>query len=159
MKSSVDVHNFLQSKGIQHEIFLTSIPPMSAKRASAILGLELKEITKSVVFFCGNKPFLILVPGNLRVSYKKLKNILNEPKVRLATPDEVIKNTGYTIGATPPVCFNNELKIIIDKKVIEKEIVYTGGGEVTAILKIKSNDLKKITEAAVEDISEEIKQL
>jgi prolyl-tRNA editing enzyme YbaK/EbsC (Cys-tRNA(Pro) deacylase) len=36
---------------------------------------------------------------------------------------------------------------------LENEVVYTGGGDVTAVLKIRSKDLEEVTKAEVEDIA------
>lgn len=153
MRSSIDVHNFLQTKGVKHEIFLSSTPPLSCQRAAALLGLSPQEIVKCVLFISEGEPVLALVRGSDHVHMGKLKGVLSSTEVRMASLEEVLKITGYTLGATPPVALAHRVKIIMDKRILENEVVYTGGGDVTAVLKIRSKDLEEVTKAEVEDIA------
>ncbi len=153
MRSSIDVHNFLQAKGIKHEIFLSSTPPLSCQRAAALLGLSPQEIVKCVLFISEGEPVLTLVRGSDHVHMGKLKGVLSSTEVRMASLEEVLKITGYTLGATPPVALAHPVKVIMDKRILENEVVYTGGGDVTAVLKIRSKDLEEVTKAEVEDIA------
>ncbi len=155
MKTSIDVHNFLQAKGIKHEIFLVDTPTLTAQRAAALLGLKSCEVTKSVLFLVEKEPVLVVLPGDCRVSYKKMKKVLGTSKIKLASPDEVVKYTGYTLGATPPLAHQTPIKVLIDKRVAKREIIYTGAGDVTAVLKIRSEDLIKVIGVDVIDVCKE----
>jgi prolyl-tRNA editing enzyme YbaK/EbsC (Cys-tRNA(Pro) deacylase) len=139
MKTSIDIHNYLNAKGIEHEIFPTSKPVKSIKEASAILGLKPEEMVKC-----------ILVKA---ASLKKVAQHLKAKKVGLATPEETVKVTGYRLGTTPPCDFLNKIPCLIDQKVMEKEVIYTGAGEPTNFLKIKSSDVLRLTEGEVADIA------
>lgn len=154
MKLSVDVHNFLQNEQVKHEIVLSSEPVKSAKSASAILGLKTHEIAKSIIVLVDDKPVNIIIPGDRMVSLKKLKNLFSDSKVRLANQKEAVDSTGYMIGATPPVAHADDLKTIIDHSCMDASVLYTGGGEPNAILKIRPEDLKTVTTALEADISE-----
>jgi len=154
MKASVDVHNFLQVKEIPHEIFLINSPTRTAERTAAVLGLQLEEVIKSVVFVANSKPVLVILPGDRRASYKKLKNALGASKLKLASGQEVTDLTGYVLGATPPLAHQTDLSTVVDQSVMDKGVLYTGGGEVNALLKIRPQDLVRATEARVADVSE-----
>ncbi len=71
----------------------------------------------------------------------------------MASVEEVVRITGYTLGATPPVALAQPARVLMDKRILENEVVYTGGGDVTAVLKIRSEDLKKVAQAEVVDIA------
>ena len=159
MKSSVDVHNHLQVEEIPHEIFLLSSPARTAERSAALLGLNLSEVVKSVVFMTDSKPILVLVPGDRKVNYKKVKNALDVDKLRLASSQEVIDFTGYVLGATPPFAHRTNLSTLVDSSIAGKEVVYTGGGEINAMLKIRSQDLIRATNAEIADVSEVLVQV
>ncbi len=140
MKTSVDVHNCLQMEEIPHEIFLLNSPTRTAERTAALLSLNLDEVVKSVIFMAKDRPILVIVPGNRRVSYRKVKDVLGVSKLRLASSQEVIDLTGYVLGATPPLAHRTSLYTLIDESIIGKEVLYTGGGEVNAMLKIRPQD-------------------
>lgn len=168
MRTSVDVHNFLQDKGVQHEIFLLDSPARTAERAAALLQLKLTEVVKSVMFFArlphhqkdyrggqaDKEPILVLVAGEQMVNYKKLKKILDTPHVSLADAQSVVDATGYVIGATPPLAHQKKMRTLIDTGVMELDMVYTGGGEANAILKMKPKDLQALTDGEVVDVAD-----
>jgi len=59
----------------------------------------------------------------------------------LATEEEVLNITGYKVGGVPPIL---DIKVLIDKRVMNKEYVYGGGGNEHTLLKIKPQDIVKI---------------
>ncbi|MDI6891696.1 MAG: YbaK/EbsC family protein [Actinomycetota bacterium] len=158
MKTSVDVHNFLQSLEVPHEIFLLRSPVKTAKGAAVILGLKTSEILKSVLFLADEKPILVILPGDKKVSYKKLKKLLGASRIRLATTREVMNLTGYIIGATPPLAHQTSLLSLIDGDVMKCDVVYTGGGELNAMLKMRAEDLKQVTNGEVVDVADPLKE-
>ncbi len=153
MKSSIDIRNYLTSKGVEHEIFPTSKPVRTIKEAGAILGLNLAEMVKCVLVKADEKFLMLLLLGNTRASLKKVANHLKVKSVKLATPEETVKATGYRLGTTPPCDFCRKIPCLIDKRVLEKEVIYTGAGEPNAFLKIKSSDVLKLTGGEVADIA------
>ncbi len=153
MKTSIDIHNYLNAKGIEHEIFPTSKPVKSIKEASAILGLKPEEMVKCILVKADDKFVMLLLSGNSRASLKKVAQHLKAKKVSLATPEETIKVTGYRLGTTPPCDFLSKIPCLIDQKVMEKEVIYTGAGEPTNFLKIRSSDVLKLTGGEVADIA------
>lgn len=152
MLSSVDVHNYLQTASIPHE--LSSMPELArtAERAAVVLGLPPHQVIKSVLFIAGTDPVMVMIPGDCMVDYAKLKAELDAPSLRLINADEVRQLTGYLIGCTPPVALKTEMPKYIDLHALREDVVYTGGGEPNMILKIRSYDLVRAADAEVVDI-------
>lgn len=155
MRSSVDVHNLLEDQGIRHEIFLVESPAKTAERAAALLQLKPSEVAKSVLFLAEAQPVLVILPGSKRVNYKKLKKVLGTNKVYLAEARQVVDLTGYVLGATPPLAHENKVRTLMDRSLLEVEVLYTGGGEPNAMLKIKPQDLKKVTAAEIVEVAQD----
>lgn len=153
MKTSVDVHNFLLSCNIPHEIVPLDTPILTAERAAALLKLEIGEITKSVILITDGEPVIAIVSGDKHVDLEKVRRQLGASEIRLAESKELVELTGYPGGATPPLAHDTKLKTLIDSKVMKADVVYTGGGDVTSILKIRSTDLQKITDSQIADIA------
>jgi len=61
--------------------------------------------------------------------------------MRIATPDEVFEKTGFPCGGTPS--FGYQARFLIDERVTQKEVVYTGGGSENSLVKIRTSDLLK----------------
>lgn len=153
MRNSVDVHNFLENKGIQHELVPLDMNIKNAKEAAEALGLELCEIAKCLVFKIEESPVLIIIPGNKKVDFTKLENLLGKKEIKMADTETIFNVSEFSIRATPPVGLKENLSTIIDEQILEKEITYSSGGEANIILKIKSQDLIMATKASVADIT------
>jgi Cys-tRNA(Pro) deacylase len=149
---SVDVHNYLQTANIPHELSRMPEPARTASRAAAVLGLNPDQIVKSVLFIAGEDPVMVMIPGDRKVDYAKLKHELGVSHLRLINADEVRQLTGYLIGCTPPVALKTEMPRYIDLHALREDVVYTGGGEPQMILKIRSYDLVRAADAEIVDI-------
>ena len=110
----------------------------TVKQAKELLGVSSKEIIKSLVVI-DDEPILCIVLGNKSIDFKKLSKLCGN--VRLATEEEVLNITGYKVGGVPPIV---DIKVLIDKRVMDKEYVYGGGGNEHTLLKIKPQDIVKI---------------
>jgi Cys-tRNA(Pro) deacylase len=150
--SSVDVHNYLQTANIPHELSRMPEPARTASRAAVVLGLQPHQVIKSVFFIAAGEPVMVMVPGDRMVDYAKLKSELGVSRLRLLNADEVRQLSGYLIGCTPPVALKTEMPSYIDLHALREDVVYTGGGELNMILKIRSYDLVRAADAEVVDI-------
>lgn len=150
--SSVDVHNYLQTANIPHELRRMPEPARTASRAAVVLGLQPHQVIKAILIIAGGNPAMVLIPGDSMMNYAKLKAELAVSHVRLVNADEVRQLTGYLIGCTPPVALKTEMSKYIDLHALREDVVYTGGGEPDMILKIRSYDLVRAADAEVVDV-------
>ena len=111
-------------------------------------------IVKSLLFKAGDRFILGLVAGDKRCSLNKLKKILNEKDVSMASPDQVKENTGYTIGGVSPVGHLKECKIFIDETLVRFNDIFGAAGHPNAVFKIDFNNLINMTKGLPKDIVE-----
>lgn len=152
MRSSIDVHNYLQTEGIQHEIFALESSAKTAKHMAAILGLKPGEIAKVLIFVADGEPIMVIIPGDKKADRGKIKKTLGKDKIKFADVRIVLDITDYCIGATPPVAHKKEIPCLVDSHIMKRAIIYTGGGEASMVLKMRSDDLKKVTKGKVAEI-------
>ena len=126
----------------------------TAKDAANALNCEEGAIVKSLVFRAETKFLICLVSGDKRCSLNKLKKVISNKDVSMASADEVKAQTGFTIGGVSPVGHINDLNIIIDKSLERFQIVYAAAGHPNSIFKIDISKLKDLTKGRVEDITE-----
>ena len=126
----------------------------TANDAATALGCNVGAIVKSLLFRAGDNYILSLVSGDKRCSLNKLKKILNEKDVSMASPDAVKENTGYTIGGVSPVGHLKQCKIFIDKSLERFTDIFGAAGHPNAVFKINYNKLIEITNGSPEDIIE-----
>ena len=72
----------------------------------------------------------------------------------MASPDEVKKQTGFTIGGVSPVGHNNKVEILIDNSLERFIDLYAAAGHQNCIFKINFKNLQKITNGEVREIIE-----
>ena len=126
----------------------------TAQDAATALGCDVGAIVKSLLFKAGDRFILGLVAGDKRCSLNKLKKILNEKDVSMASPDQVKENTGYTIGGVSPVGHLKECEIFIDETLVRFNDISGAAGHPNAVFKIDYNNLIDMTKGLPKDIVE-----
>ena len=126
----------------------------TAQDAATALGCDVGAIVKSLLFKAGDRFILGLVAGDKRCSLNKLKKILNEKDVSMASPDQVKENTGYTIGGVSPVGHLKECEIYIDETLVRFNDIFGAAGHPNAVFKIDYNNLINMTKGQPKDIVE-----
>jgi prolyl-tRNA editing enzyme YbaK/EbsC (Cys-tRNA(Pro) deacylase) len=112
-----------------------------------------EKIAKSIVMVdSAGDPLLAIVPAKSKVSHRKLKSILAVRDVRLATPQEVLRHSGYPAGGVPP--FSKIIRILLDPQVLRNETAIVGGGDVNKLLEVRTRDMVAILSPKIADISE-----
>jgi prolyl-tRNA editing enzyme YbaK/EbsC (Cys-tRNA(Pro) deacylase) len=93
-----------------------------------------------------------IISGETRLSYKKIKKELGLKNVSLATPEQVEQVTEARIGTVALV--NPALRTIVDSRLMKMDIVYGGCGVPDHSLRVKVDDLIRVTQAQVFDFTE-----
>ena len=126
----------------------------TANDAATALGCNIGAIVKSLLFKTGEEYILCLVSGDKRCSLNKLKKLLSKNDVSMASPEEVKKITGYTIGGVSPIGHLNKVNIYIDNSLERFAALYAAAGHPNCVFKIDFLNLQKITEGLIKEIAE-----
>ncbi len=125
----------------------------TANDAATALGCEVGAIVKSLLFKAGENFVLCLVSGEKKCSLNKLKKILNEKDVSMASPEEVKRITGYTIGGVSPTGHLIKTKIYIDENLKYFNSIFAAAGHPNAVFKIDFENLKVLTSGETKEIT------
>jgi prolyl-tRNA editing enzyme YbaK/EbsC (Cys-tRNA(Pro) deacylase) len=158
MYSSLNVHNRLQELDVPHELFKLSGRAGSLLQAAAALGLEPGQLAVVELYRLDGEPATVILPGDRRVDEDKLKAISRVKEVAPVPNDEIPSLTGYLAGSLPPVAHKVEFQAYIDYYTLKEDVVYTGSGEPTAILKIRSYDLVRATGGETVDLVHSVEE-
>ena len=95
-----------------------------------------------------------MVAGDKKASLNKIKKTLKIKDVSMAKADDVKNITGYTIGGVAPMGHLTKIDIFIDNSLQRFNDLFAAAGHPNCVFKISFNDLKKITNGTVEQITE-----
>jgi len=140
--------SFMEAKGIQgkHQVFSQSCH--SVAEAAAAVGGTPADLVKNVCMVDEKARFIIaIVKGEDRASTTRVAQALGIQEVRTASPAEVLERTGYPAGGTPS--FGYEAIFLIDPRVMEKEMIYTGGGSENSLVLINPGELHRANQGQI----------
>ena len=148
------VEKFLKNFNLNLNVILLKSSARTALEAASSLNCEVGAIVKSLLFKTENTFTLCLVAGDKKASLNKIKKTLDIKDAFMASADEVKNLTGFTIGGVSPVGHLNKIDIYIDNSLKRFENLYAAAGHPNCVFKINFNDLQKITNGLIKDISE-----
>jgi len=142
---------FMKEKEIngEHLRFETSLH--TVQELLNVTGFDLKYITKTMVFKSPKgKTIAAMIPAEFRVSVSRLEKATGLQGLELTNPKEAYQRTGYPVGGMP--FFGYESVLVIDPKVLELDYIYTGGGSEFSIVKITTEEIKRVSNPIVQRI-------
>ena len=126
----------------------------TALDAANSLNCKVGAIVKSLLFKTEDSFVLCLVSGDKRCSLNKLKKIKVQKDISMANANQVKEVTGFTIGGVSPIGHLQEIEIFIDKELSRFKYIYAAAGHPNCIFKIDFDNLIKITNGSVKNITE-----
>jgi prolyl-tRNA editing enzyme YbaK/EbsC (Cys-tRNA(Pro) deacylase) len=173
--NSSDLKSFMTAHGIVGEILHLSAPTPTVETAARAVGVQPEQIVKSILFLveAGLRPALTAdapTDAGLRpalaapvlaiacgTAYVERRLIaarygVGRKRVRLASPEEVRSISGYEVGAMPPFGHRQPLPTLLDRRVLDLPVVYAGGGDENAMLRLDPRDIARFTSAGVMDL-------
>ena len=133
---------YMIANGIKGEHLTFEEPCHSVEAAARAANATPEDLVKNICLVDSDGRLIIaIVKGEDRVSTKRIGKAPGVNSPRIATPDEILAKSGYPVGGVPS--FGYEGLFIIDPKVMEKELVYTGGGSTYSLIKISTKELQR----------------
>lgn len=127
----------------------------TAQAAARELGVPAKRIVKSLVFSCGDRMVVALLPGDRRADMRAAARAVNVKRIRLADPDLVLQWTGFPVGAVPPLGHAENVPILMDERIPREGSIFPAAGEKNNVFETTFEDLLNLTGAKVCRISKE----
>ncbi len=136
------IKKFIQDNNIEAEHLSFKQSCHSVEEAARAANVTREDFIKNICLIDSQGNLIVaIVKGEDKASMKRVAKALNIEKPRLATPEEILEKTGYPCGGVSS--FGYQAKFLIDPRVMEKDIVYTGGGSETSLIKIPTKELQK----------------
>lgn len=130
-------------KIINHQPVYTMEEAQAATESSPEQGVKVLFVrvytTKSKYNYA-----LVVWTGNKLLDFKKIAQALEVKKTKLATEDEVLENLGIEIGSLTPIGYDQGYQTIIDKSLLDQEMLYINPGLHNKTIMLEPEGLMKL---------------
>ncbi|HSC91825.1 MAG TPA: YbaK/EbsC family protein [Gaiellaceae bacterium] len=146
------VASFLREAGAEARLEEFADGTPTAQEAADAVGCELGEIVKSLVFSCDGRVVVALVPGDRRADAAKVAREAGCGRARIAGRDEVEQATGFEPGAVAPFPLPKVDRVLIDRTLLSRELVWVGAGSTRHIAGLVPSELVRLSRATPVDV-------
>ncbi|WP_455368400.1 aminoacyl-tRNA deacylase [[Eubacterium] cellulosolvens] len=148
----MNLKQFLDNNDLWHQFVMKSETTHTAD-AAQVTGIELSKVTKNLVSITDTGEYvLLIVPGDSKVNLKEAARILRVKKVKLVPFSDAEKISGYPPGGTPSIGHKTRMRALIEKKLLNFETVYCGGGSRDKLLELRVEDIIKLNNAVIAEL-------
>ncbi len=145
------LQQYLQRHDIQGEQMFFQTTCHSVADAAHAVGAEPNDLVKNICLVAAEQGLVVaIVRGGDRVSMSRVARVLQVENLRVATAAEILERTGYPCGGVPS--FGYEALFLVDPKVLERPLVYSGGGSAYSLVRLAPAELQRANGGRVERI-------
>jgi prolyl-tRNA editing enzyme YbaK/EbsC (Cys-tRNA(Pro) deacylase) len=144
----------LAAFGVRGQITVLDDDARTARQAAGALGIEIGQITNSLVFQANRKapgrndtiqPLLVLVSGVHRVDATKVADLMELSAISLAGAGFVTEHTGFAIGGVAPIAPGYSIETVVDVSLSRYEQVWAAAGHPRAVFPTSYDELLRLT--------------
>lgn len=152
--TSTQLQAFMDSRQIPGQILIMDVPTPTVEAAARALGVESRQIVKSVLFNVAEEGVLTISCGDQLIERRVIASLygVGRKRVKLAPPEMVLKLTGFAVGTVPPFGHRTVIKTLLDPKVLMLDEIYAGGGTPNAMVRLNPQDIARTTQAEIIDL-------
>jgi Cys-tRNA(Pro) deacylase len=148
------VSSFLRQTGVEARIEEFEAGTPTAVDAARAVGCKLGQIVKSLVFDCGGRWVVVLVPGDRRADSPKIARAAGVARAKIASPEQVERATGFVAGAVAPFPLPAVDRVFVDRNLLSHKRVWIGAGSPSHMAMIAPSDLVRLAKAQAVDVVE-----
>lgn len=140
----------LATAGSTAEIVVTAEAAHSAAEAARVLGCDIAQIAKSIIFRSRetDRVVLVVTSGANRVNEKRVVQQIGE-KIGKADADFVKQRTGFSIGGVSPLGHLTEPITLLDETLMGFDHVFPAAGHPNTMFRIAPAELARLANANI----------
>jgi Ala-tRNA(Pro) deacylase len=144
----------LDEAGASYELLPHAHTESAADEADA-LGLEATEVAKTLVVETPDGNLRVVLPASERVDLRKLGELHGDRRkeLHLLTEDRLGQDyPEFALGAVPPIGGAHADRVVVDRRIADLESIVLEAGSHDESIRIRTEDLIRITSAEIADI-------
>ena len=140
--SFIKSNEHLSIYGFENKIMEFQISSATVVEAAVAVGCTEGEIAKTLSFFVGDNPILIVVAGNAKIDNAKYKKEF-KTKAKMIAYSDVELFIGHNVGGVCPFGVKENVKVYLDSSLKQFETVYPACGSSNSAVKLTLTELEK----------------
>jgi len=138
--SSTKLKEFLDQHKVKYVTIKHSLA-YTAQEVAASVHIKGRELAKTVLVKINGRLAMCIVPASFKIDFEKLKQILDNPHVRLANEVEFKdKFPECEVGAMPPFGNLYNVEVFADEKLADDEEIAFNAGTHTELVQMSYKD-------------------
>jgi len=109
------------------------------------LNVDEHQVVKTLVMEDeSERPLIVLMHGDCKVSTKDLARQIGCKKVEPCKPEVANRHTGFLVGGTSPFGTKKAMPVYIEKTILDLPLIYINGGRRGYLVGIHPHDLQRL---------------
>lgn len=148
-----NVMKILDQKKISYNYFTYDENETNGVEVAKLLNEKVDDVFKTLVTVSNtNKNFVFVIPVKEELDLKKVAKLVNMKSIDMIKQKELQPLTGYIHGGCSPIGMKKLFPTYIDNTCLTKDEICVSAGKCGVQIKIKVNDLIKLTNARTSDL-------
>lgn len=136
------VKEYFAGFGIADRVREFDVSSATVELAAAALGCEPCRIAKTMSFFVGENPILIVTAGDVKIDNGKYKARFGT-KATMLKFEEVEPTIGHAVGGVCPFAINDGVAVYLDESIKRFETVFPACGSSNSAIELSIPELEK----------------
>ena len=136
------VKSYFKQFSMEDKIMELKESSATVQLAALALGCEEARIAKTLSFMVEDKPILIVVAGDVKVSNSKYKQTFGV-KAKMLNFDDVEALIGHKVGGVCPFAVNEGVIVYLDESLKRFKTVYPACGSGNSAIELTIEELEK----------------
>lgn len=137
---------YFRNLGIEDRVREFDVSSATVELAALAVGVEGARIAKTLSFWVGEQPVLILCAGDTKIDNRKYKDKFHT-KAKMLTPEECIEVIGHPVGGVCPFGINDGVQVYLDDSMKRFETVFPAVGSGNSAIELNMDELFRYSNA------------
>lgn len=146
--------SLLTAHGVAHQV-LRHAPVFTSAEAAAVRGVALSSGAKALVCKADDRMVMFVVPADLRLASKPIRQSGFCRSLRFANGDEVKQCTGLLPGSIPPFGSLFDLPTYCDRRLLDHAAINFNAGDHAISISISPADFLTVEQPTLGDYCEQ----
>lgn len=136
------VREYFKQYGMEQRVREFEKSSATVKEAAEAAGTEEGRIAKTMSFFVGEQPILVLLAGDVKVDNRKYKDCFGT-KAKMLPPEMLPEVIGHAMGGVCPFAVNEGVKVYLDASLKRFETVFPAAGSANSAIELTIPELEE----------------